>query len=61
MVLAVGKLMHSVSIAKRRIAQGDVKRKDTALSFNDFKIKKCSANLNKVSGGPKTLADIWTR
>ena len=56
-----GKLILSASIAKRGIAQGGFYRKDTALSFNDFKITIYTANLHKLLGGPKTLADMWTR
>ena len=50
MVLVVGQLMRSA-----------MQRRDTARSFNDFKIEIYASNLNKLLGGPKTLADIWTR
>ena len=61
MVFAVKKLMRNASSTKRRIAQGDVERKDTPPSFDNFKITIRTARLNWLVGGPKTLADTGTR
>ena len=60
MVLAVGKLKRSASVAKRRIVYGKLEGMDTARSFSDFESRIYTENLNKLLDGPTTSADIWT-